>query len=1153
MQRRTDSDPPPTSLSAAQDVPGKLRSTSTGQPLLFKKRKILPHPKPNDYTTWRSASVGAAPKHTKMASEAGPFGRTFGTQSPALNHLSNHAPRHRQPARKGSGPDLPPTPPAHSRNSSSSHSVMPPSPPFVDTPDTSAEDVRKSISSSASPPRTPRTPTNQRSPPTPEVTPPQLCVEKRPRLARPPACDRLPSKATTVASQPESFRTAPEVPYSSEEEDSIPKLRPVVSSVRTSSQSTVRQTNDDNSKDNKKARTIGLGLGLESKSSPATSPEPSPLTPGSRTSDKFVNFDGEWGTDQRWDADVDRTATGRKHKSPRGTSGQEVVEDNTVVATAATEALRTMQFPQSAVALHSPHEIPRERERRRTFQVEPDFRHQSCPSPPDLEPSPELIASKITMTRPEIKQRRISTASSKSTTSNVTTEASLPDTSSRSQRTLRHVRKLDGLRHSRQDLSSPKPEYKSAQLEYDVAKRPPLSGRLSESRHQSYASVSTTNSISSRKARREVIRNGGIPVVVIPQRRSSIKSASESPSLRSARSSTRSKRSHSVGSSSRYPPLTQLSNGKDLTSYFEPIPRRGRNRSQADGSEPGDQRTMDFPPIVPRRTSSLSAPTSRNTSRAGSLTSDSLRQLEKATSQQPDARSRAQGPSEPRSQKSYDSRQDLPSRRKERLAEERSERLSSADSIKSPRQHSVHKLSVDHHGDPLFGRRLAAQRTPFSQYSVETSATSHAEVSEAQAVSLYAHQNTSVLMVDHSTRPSESSNSSLAPRLERPIIKMIDTDARTGPVTPPQPTFSLDDVDSPLQNPRDPPKPPNTRVVPPSIAFIPATPSGLTPAQEKEMQLGNFYEEVAQRPPMPRRMSTVVRRALGRRESYQEPSASAAPKNSGGLLSRTLSLTRRSSLRGDRPDDADREAVGRDRRHTVSAYGDPDDELADPNRLHPLWRPAYADDESDHSSDGEYDDEDGDHHYYRGATRPRTLSERMKRTFAILPSREDYYGSKDSYVQPRSPIRRTVHRSNSGNLRVVKNRASLESISRPPVSYMGRPFTAPGEDRGGNKGRGGIWRSLSQRRSETPVVGGGGGRGSLPRRRLSLRGKALDPSGGLGLLQDLPRRLSERRREKRSQELRRTISGPREVRDGVGEVIRRRSDQRDAYTTQNAQ
>jgi len=40
---------------------------------------------------------------------------------------------------------------------------------------------------------------------------------------------------------------------------------------------------------------------------------------------------------------------------------------------------------------------------------------------------------------------------------------------------------------------------------------------------------------------------------------------------------------------------------------------------------------------------------------------------------------------------------------------------------------------------------------------------------------------------------------------------------------------------------------------------------------------------------------------------------------------------------------------------------------------------------------------------------------------------------------------------------------------------------------------------------------------------------------------NLVRRVSERRRVKRSDELRRMISGPKEVRDGVGDVIRRNS------------
>jgi hypothetical protein len=51
------------------------------------------------------------------------------------------------------------------------------------------------------------------------------------------------------------------------------------------------------------------------------------------------------------------------------------------------------------------------------------------------------------------------------------------------------------------------------------------------------------------------------------------------------------------------------------------------------------------------------------------------------------------------------------------------------------------------------------------------------------------------------------------------------------------------------------------------------------------------------------------------------------------------------------------------------------------------------------------------------------------------------------------------------------------------------------------------------------------------KRRLSLGSKLEE-------LQNLPRKFSEKRREKRSQELRKKISGPKEVREGVGDVIR---------------
>lgn len=54
---------------------------------------------------------------------------------------------------------------------------------------------------------------------------------------------------------------------------------------------------------------------------------------------------------------------------------------------------------------------------------------------------------------------------------------------------------------------------------------------------------------------------------------------------------------------------------------------------------------------------------------------------------------------------------------------------------------------------------------------------------------------------------------------------------------------------------------------------------------------------------------------------------------------------------------------------------------------------------------------------------------------------------------------------------------------------------------------------------------------SESRRRFSL-GDQIEE------IQNLPRRLSDRRREKRSSELRQKISGPRDVRDGVEEMLR---------------
>jgi hypothetical protein len=934
--------------------------------------------------------------------------------------------------RIGSGPDLPPTPPAHSRNSSSSHSVIPSSPTYVESPTRSVENASVR----------PVTPPNQKSPPTPDVTPP--LPAHRPRAMRPAITERTASKSTTTDSRTESFKTAREDPYSSgEEEDSKSTVRPAAPSARTS-QNTVRQISIE--KAAAKDQTIGLGLGLE------TAAEENP-TPKSKR--EFFAFDGEWGSgsevEQEWDDNLARNVTVKKRRpapnTPRANGRKdEVIEDEMVTPTNATKALRSMPLYNTNMALPSPKDIP---DRAIAWT------------------GPSTSQSSISDVR------RFSGMSSRSNTSTVV-EAILVDGPPRRRKTLRHMKKQRTLRDSKADISPGSSAPNSSVALDETRRRPRTNGRYVDARHESYASNSTINSISSGRARREVRKNGGIPVVVIPDRLSSIKSkSSREPSLRST-SSRRSKRSMSLNSV----PLLNGSKSNDLTPYFDRPSRRSQTKSESDGS---DQRTIDYPPVVPRRTSSLSAPTSRNASRAGSLTADSLKSHNAFQAQQPQLG------------------QPVPE-----------VKLQPAPSFDSDKDESHHRLSVDRHGDPLFGKRLSAQNTPFSLASVDTNGTAP-EVSEALAVSIFPHQNTSVLMVDHSTKPSEESDSSQQTskaQTARPTIKTTAPDG-DAPVTPPQPSFSMDDVDSPLRNPRAPPEPP---AEPPAIKFIPATPSGLTPATERKALMGNYFEEMGSE--KPQRSMSLVRMALTRRRHSEY---APGPTKRPGFLTRTLSLSR--NVGKDPP------ATAGEKGKAVmdAAYPTVENPPTEGNKLHPFWRPATSDfsgEEEDWVHDVEVP-EDQVYRYPPVDNRPvprRNFSSRMKRTFAILPIKPE-----DEYLDGHEgPDRRTIRRTASGNLRVMRHRGSMDSF-RQSESFDSRPCTAPD---GGHNGTRHFWRG--QRRSASV---------SEPRKSRILPAISNTLEG----IQNLPRRISERRREKRAQELRQTISGPREVRDGVGEVIRRGS------------
>lgn len=1039
---------------------------------LFKKHKVLPHPSKGKPVGVNGSPRSLAPGYS-LEIDTSP--KSSGSQA-SISTLKH------QSRKTVGGPDLPPTPPVHSRNPSSSHSTLPSSPTYVASPIQNTERVQAT---------SPVTPTDQRTPPTPNLTPertPPGPADRRPKL-RPPIYDRMPSK-TTTDSRTESFRTAPENPYSSEDEDEKSTIRPKPPSARTS-QNTVRQVDVEADSG---PQTVGLGLGLESGAE-------DDLTP--RTRREFASFDGGWASgsevEQEWDDNLMRNVTVKKRKPGMNGSKQEVVENVTITQTNATKALRSISLQESPLVYPS-RRVVSDRVKLST-------------------------ASSISESSTNMDPRRFSGVSTRSTISTVV-EAILVDAPPQRRKTLRHVKKKAVLRDSGLDLSS------TGSIPTSLASDDPRnqerpSGQAGRER---IASTATFNSISSRKARREIYKNGAIPVIVIPGRSSSVKSNSKEPSLRST-SSRRSKRSQSLSST----PIPLSSKG--TTPHFERPTRRSRTLSESDGSRPGDQRTIDYPPVVPARSSSLSAPTSRNTSRAGSLTAQSLEAHNALQAQQTRKALQSLSPNDPNepqaSERAAARRQPLHTNpglveQKHASSEIAIRLIPSFESNKSGKESHSHGAHEDGYGDPFYGRRLSVQKTPFSLASLETTVTSHAEVSEALAVNIYPHQNKSVLVVNHSNKPSESSSleqPQTTPEQESPIIKSTEPGV-TGPVTPPQPTFSMDDVDSPLRNPRAPPEPPELPE-PPVITFIPATPSGLTPAQEKQERLGNYFEEAPQEPQRP---ISLLRRTLSlRRHSEYGPSASRNP----GLLTRTFSLSR--NVKKQRPENG---TARGGREPASSAYPTEDDEPADENRLHPFWRPAHFDYPRD-ENDWVYDVSDEEMARFppvdnRPAPR-RSLSARMKRTFAILPIRDEYddhYAPVESGVTAQRSIRRTA----SGSLRVVKQRRSLDSLRRQARALDERPYTAPDQETRSRGPR--FWRSNSLSRRYPK----GGADASIFPNFLPGLGSKIDKYG----FHNLPRRISERQREKRSRELRLKISGPREVRDGVGDVIRR-SSWRDAF------
>ncbi|OTA06343.1 hypothetical protein A9Z42_0070710 [Trichoderma parareesei] len=993
-------------------VPVPVPEAAAAAPRQFKKHRVLPRPL-ND-----QAHDGSR-RNPNLTSGA-PVPR-----SSTPHPIVSSQPLKHQLRRIGTGPDLPPTPPAQSNASSSSRSAAASSP-------TSTEDSVRLPSVVAN--RPPATPPDQRSPPTPDVTPPHSSSHAK--VPRPSIKGRNTSGSTMgPESRAESFITAREEVTSSEDEAGRAagwrRRDSVTSQTTVTIPASTVAIDDDAARvtiPSDKTPTIQQGRRDGDGTPKAKVRAAEPLD---RQGTTFR--DGHSG-DARLASVIMSQQNQHQRRSPRVSRPvlhhDAVIQDKVSVApTDATKAVRNMRLDEAAA---------------------PEI---SSSKNPDDQKAARLAHPQVEATAK--RDRPLSTSSQ--ATSIV--EVVLVDGPPKRERKLRHMRKLSTLRTAADNKGETAllAHSKDVQEEAPKALNVPQSPKLDPNDRESHLSTVTHSAnpppISSRTARREIWKSGAIPVVIVPDRRSSRGPKSREPSLRST-SSKRSDRSKSVRSVPAHSPSSSTNSSSGPV--FERPARRSRAYSESDGSV----RTMDFPPTIPQRSSSLSAPTSRNISRAGSVTGVSVTassvkvhvaEVEEQAISRFSQEVHIICPSTP----------SLPPASPEMKGLER--------------EGTVNNLGVDQHDDVLSVKKIPLRNTPFSVASMDTCATAP-ELSEALAIHMFPHQNSSVVMIDHSAP---------AKHVSSPPNSMVAHLYERKPATPLQRRFSSPAVDSPLRNPRAPPQPPSH---PPAINFIPATPSGMTPAAERAILQGNYFESLNEKPP---RRASIVRRAFSRRRhSIDYVSTSRA----SGFLARAFSLSRRNR------DDSD-----------ISLYRD-NDKPTEEDKLHPFWRPQWISDEDSEPWDDDEersDEEEEDDEVFRYPpvdNRPRrhtrSFGQKLKQTLSLLPSQE--YHVDDVH----GPQRRTIRRTSSGNLRIVRRKVSSESMRRRQ---------SPGWHV--NEGpRKGFWRRGSISRS---------GIGS---RRFSIGGK-------LGEIQNIPLIFSERRREKRSQRLRQMISAPKEVRDNVGEVI----------------
>ncbi|RAQ51467.1 hypothetical protein AFGD_009206 [Aspergillus flavus] len=561
------------------------------------------------------------------------------------------------------------------------------------------------------------TPSKPSHPPTPETTPPRL-----------PATTYRPTiggqfRQASCSSRAESFQTACEM-ISDGETETPHRSSP-------SSRQSTRQRS--------------LQKSVHSEPNEA---RPEDTTPVGDHSDaillkpsRYEGINGEWATENsdRYAASRQRRRRSRNHSSD-------------TLPTANVPELPQDTYSTSARDL----DVPRTRERNVRVRVR-DAQDTGA------SPYPEQYPEQIDWNPPEGRTdsynhddtRRFSGVSTSSTI-----EVMIVDTPEPYKPSLRHTEKRVSLRST----SSPITKSERGSLVSNPESQHRLvhkAARISEHDRRSIASEMSISESSTQGGPRQHVEV--VPVVVIPERHSSLRSSastSRKPSNASSRPSSR---------------RTRTRSGSRPESLDRPPQKK---RTLSNSSAPAHQDT-DFRgrslgrPIIPPRSSSLSAPTSQNNSRATSLTSMSSRNHPSAMENE----KQNQQPEPP-----------MPEPTKAPQVRDRADVLKTQSII----------IGVED---------MAHLRSPsgaFTLGSIPSSSPGLVEISEATLVPFFPHNNESLLLVDPQHR---SGPQGLAIRVEyQGSPAKPELPQSPGPV----------EVDSPLQNPRQPPNPPVCKVSPPT-------------------------------------------------------------------------------------------------------------------------------------------------------------------------------------------------------------------------------------------------------------------------------------------------------------------------------------------------